>query len=282
MSIYKPQHGSLLPEHGDCSDIVCPEKGCSVHLMSAARKQFEEYPVVETPVRPPLKLVVPTDDFGPGSMEWELQKETLNFYTHGAGFLLTIVASAALMQKAFNVADTWTVVGCLVYAASMMSVYGFSTLSHAQFDEPWLSRMRTADQVSIFLFISGGFTPFALVELRNSMGMSLLGLSWAFAVTGCALKLFVTKEKMVPVTFSLLMAWFPAISVAWIIQVIPVAASIGIAIGGIAYTSGVWFLMNDHKKVWYHAIWHILVIIGTASHFFVLYYYIVRESTVGI
>jgi hemolysin III len=39
------------------------------------------------------------------------------------------------------------------------------------------------------------------------------------------------------------------------------------ALGGILYTLGVVFLQNDHRSFFYHAIWHVMVIVASLSHY---------------
>jgi hemolysin III len=40
--------------------------------------------------------------------------------------------------------------------------------------------------------------------------------------------------------------------------------------GGLCYTAGTIFLMNDHRVAHFHAVWHLLVIAGSAFHFFAI------------
>jgi len=42
-------------------------------------------------------------------------------------------------------------------------------------------------------------------------------------------------------------------------------------LGGLCYTVGTVFLMFDNLARHFHAIWHLLVIAGSACHFFVIF-----------
>ena len=46
-----------------------------------------------------------------------------------------------------------------------------------------------------------------------------------------------------------------------------------IVAGGAAYMAGIWFLVNDNRSPYYHAVWHLFVIAGSTFHYiFVLRY----------
>ena len=49
--------------------------------------------------------------------------------------------------------------------------------------------------------------------------------------------------------------------------------------GGVAYTIGTVFLMQDHRHPYLHALWHIFVIAASACHFYAIWQ-IVGRSTV--
>lgn len=230
--------------------------------MSALRK--EDARIDELPVRQQFSIVE-YDDSPPEFLDREVER--WNYKTHAAGFVASFTATAFLVKVATVVGSVWEIAGCLIYAATMNAVYLCSTLSHGEFGPVWRHRFRTLDQVSIFLFISGSFTPYAITFLRTPVGWSLLAASWSLAITGSALKIFVTRDKMVPVWFYVLMGWFPAITLLKIAFIVPLAATQCIVAGGLAYTVGTYFLVFDHRARWYHPTWHLLVIVGTGCHF---------------
>ena len=41
--------------------------------------------------------------------------------------------------------------------------------------------------------------------------------------------------------------------------------------GGIAYTAGTYFIYNDDLYWYYHAIWHVFVLVGSLCHFWAVY-----------
>ncbi len=56
---------------------------------------------------------------------------------------------------------------------------------------------------------------------------------------------------------------------------VPVGCMAWMALGGVSYTTGIVFLMLDSRVVYFHAVWHILVIVASACHFYAVLTYAV-------
>jgi hemolysin III len=69
------------------------------------------------------------------------------------------------------------------------------------------------------------------------------------------------------------MGWLCVIALDPMIERLSRSALIGIALGGFFYTVGIYFYVNDRKR-YYHPIWHLFVLAGSASHFVAIYYFI--------
>jgi hemolysin III len=52
----------------------------------------------------------------------------------------------------------------------------------------------------------------------------------------------------------------------------PSASLFWMVAGGLAYTLGIYFLIFDHRRKFNHAMWHVMVISGSACHFIAIYY----------
>lgn len=198
--------------------------------------------------------------------------ETWNALTHGGGFLLSLPAVLAMVWLAGqrNAELTWV---CLAYGASLSAVFLFSTLSHAVRDPQMRTRMREWDQGVIFLLIAGTYAPF-IFEFTSGLErvLTMIGV-WTLAAMGFYSKV-ITKHRinsMVP-TFYLLLGWGPAMvlfrHVSW--------SCLGaMAAGGILYTIGTLFLHHDHKSWYFHPVWHVMVIMASACHYFSILYFVV-------
>lgn len=216
------------------------------------REDYPEGACCEIPLRP-----------------WEIapEDEHANFLTHGFGFLLSVMGAVGLLSLAWNQPDWALSVACLVYSLSLVSLYAASTLSHA-FSDPKRRRFyRTVDQACIFLLISGSFTPFAAAYLREGYWLALVLLMWALALTGAYLVFYWGYLSATAQKLYVLMGWLPAISLPAIVAAAPTATVGWIVAGGLFYTAGTIFLWRDHTVKYFHAVWHIFVILGSASQY---------------
>jgi len=192
-------------------------------------------------------------------------QESLNAWTHGAGFALSIPAGIFLNWLVRGQASSM-VWACLIYTLSLSAMYLFSTLSHA-IREPLLRRrIRALDQGFVYTLIAGTFTPFICAYLEGWTRFALMAMVWLAAAFGFFSKVF-TKHRidnMASLSY-ILLGWVPAML---LFPHVPWECFGWMALGGILYTFGVAFLQNDHRGWYFHAIWHTLVIVASACHFY--------------
>ena len=201
-------------------------------------------------------------------MERSQQEEFANTLTHGIGLLLvlagTFVLLGALTEKAGS--EIW--IACSVYLATLLSVYISSTLSH-YFTEPVRqSFFRKLDQACIYLLIVGTYTPYSVAHLHDAWWFWLLGIMWAVAIIGVVSKLlFAHRVERVSIWLYLLLGWMPALGGVHYAPGMPRECFLWIVAGGVVYSAGTVFLINDRKATYFHAIWHLFVILGSMIHF---------------
>ena len=202
----------------------------------------------------------------------DCSSETANQFTHALGFCLSLLGAGVLISTAMSSGDPYRIAGCAIYALSLVSLYAASTLSHSFADAERRKFFRMLDQVCIFLLIVGTYTPFGLVHARQGLwSLILIGL-WLYALVGIGMRVRRPDETLRPLFF-LMMAWMPVPILFRAYEVGHAGGLVMIIAGGLAYTGGVWFLINDHRHPYYHAVWHVCTIIGSLLHFlFVLQY----------
>src|SRR3982751_2886053 len=113
--------------------------------------------------------------------------ERFNSFTHLAGLLGAVAGAAVLITQAALHGDAWQVVSFSIFAATMVLLYGASTLYHSVRGAAKKVLVKF-DHCAIYLLIAGTYTPFALVTLRGPWGWSLFGVVWGLAIAGVALK----------------------------------------------------------------------------------------------
>jgi hemolysin III len=64
------------------------------------------------------------------------------------------------------------------------------------------------------------------------------------------------------------------VAVVPMIHVLSLAGFLWVAAGGVAYTIGIYFFLNDEKFHYWHGIWHLFVIAGSALHYYAVVRYV--------
>ena len=206
--------------------------------------------------------------------EENASQEAVNSWTHGLGFLLSLPAGYFLVRLGMEHRQQ-VVLACLTYSLSLTAMYLFSTLSHSIREPGLRHRVRALDQGFVYTLIAGTFTPFIVSYLDGVTRIGLLAFVWIAAATGFYSKVFAKHRvnNMTSVTY-ILLGWVPAMILGWSVS----WACFGtMAIGGVLYTAGVYFLQNDHRAWYYHAIWHSLVILASVSHYVAIAIFVVLQ-----
>ena len=208
------------------------------------------------------------------ALPYSLGEEIANGVTHGIGAALSVAALSILVTFAGLKGDAWRVVSFSIYGATLVLLYLTSTFYHS-FQSPRVKGVfRTLDHSAIFLLIAGTYTPFTLVSLRGPWGWSLFGLVWGLAIAGILLEVFFKgRSKVLALSLYIGMGWLVLIGVKPLVQALPAAGIVWLALGGFAYTFGVVFYVL--KRIPFnHAVWHLFVLAGSVCHFFSILLYV--------
>jgi hemolysin III len=194
-------------------------------------------------------------------------EEVANAISHGAGFVMGLAALPLLVISAARRDDVFQVVAGAIYATTLVLLYSASTLYHALPSHfPAKRLFRALDHGAIYLLIAGTYTPFALGALRGPWGWSILGVIWALALGGIALKMGLGfRYPRLSTAIYLLMGWLIVIAARPLYLALGPAGMAWIAAGGLSYTAGVYFYTRDHRR-YHHFVWHLFVLAGSACH----------------
>jgi len=193
-------------------------------------------------------------------------EDIANSLTHGVGAVLAVAGLVVLALSASRGGTASSVVGCVVFGATLVLLYSASTLYHSLGHGRAKAVLRALDHSAIFLLIAGTYTPFTLVSLRGPWGWSLFGVVWGLAVAGIALRLTLRRRPT-----ALFVALYLAMGWCVVVAAKPLLAAVapgGIALlvaGGLAYSLGVVFYA--WRRPYHHAIWHAFVLAGSAFHY---------------
>lgn len=200
--------------------------------------------------------------------------EKLNTATHLVGAVLAIAGSVVLIVMASLQGDPWKVVSVSIYGATLILLYSFSALYHG-LNGRVKDVLRKVDHLSIYLLIAGSYTPFCLVTLRGPWGWSLFGVVWGLALLGILQEFRpVNGERILSVVIYVLMGWLILVALIPLHHALGTTGFAWLAAGGVFYTAGIVFYALDTRLAHAHGIWHLFVIAGSATQYFVIARYV--------
>jgi hemolysin III len=210
-----------------------------------------------------------------GEPPLQLDQEWANALTHGIGTVGAAVIGSLLVMAAIP-KGTGLAIACGAYVAAAFGTFLFSTLSHVFLRQPLLNTMRAWDQAMIYTMISGTYTPIVYRFASDATQAPLLAGIWIAAGAGFLHKIALRHRINSSGTISyLLLGWLPAIPLAGHVPSTLVWSMIA---GGVLYTVGVVFLINDSKAKYMHAGWHLSVMTAATVHYLGILYYVVDTS----
>jgi len=208
------------------------------------------------------------------SAPYSAKEEWLNTWTHGIGAIGGI-ASLILFIATTVESEQWLkLLTTTVYGLSLTCLMGASAIYHGATNVVKKARYKLFDHCAIYLLIAGTYTPLITHTIPSTMGFIVLGLVWAFAIAGIAVKLiFGSQYKKFSVMTYLAMGWLSLLVIYELIQALAPMGLALLGLGGVIYSSGVYFYLN-HKIPYNHAIWHLFVLAAAICHFALIYFYV--------
>jgi len=199
-------------------------------------------------------------------------KDPISAWTHFAGFLAALVAAAVLVG--FAAPQPLKLAGMAIYAASLLAVFGASSLYHffdlGERGNRWLRRL---DHAAIFLLIAGTAVPPMLLLLDGAFRVGFLAAVAALALAGVVLKLaWIDCPDWLGLALYLGMGWLALIPARWIVPQLSGAGLAWLVAGAGAYTLGAVIYARRWPDPWpgrfgHHEIWHCFVLAGAAAHY---------------
>lgn len=212
-----------------------------------------------------------TNDFINRGASENVTNEKLNAATHLLGACLAALGGGWLVAHSLFNNGNAVSFACFVYVASLISLYLASGLSHYFAHDPWRMRFRSLDQACIYLLIVGTYTPFSIAYLNSFWWNSVLTSMWVLAITGFVSKIFFAhRVDRVAIWIYVFLGWIPALAGMPFNHEVPKVCMAWIVAGGAVYTIGTYFLLNDQRTSFHHAIWHLFVLVASAMHFFAI------------
>jgi hemolysin III len=202
-----------------------------------------------------------------------LGEEIANSVSHGVGLLAAFAAFPVLVLSALQRGNALEIAGASVFATTVVLLYLTSTLFHA-FPHSRAKRVfQVLDHSAIYFLIAGTYTPFTLGVLHGTWGWILFGLVWGMALVGTMLKVLGgIRYNTVSTLVYVAMGWLVVIAADKVWALVPAWGIFWLFAGGIAYTAGAVFFLAERVR-YFHFVWHLFVIAGTACHVVAVLWY---------
>ena len=198
------------------------------------------------------------------------KEEKANTWTHLVPLIATLGIAWPLMRLAYQsqiTNDQLQIAGTALFLLGMLLMFLSSTLYHAATDPVRKSRLRVFDHISIYVMIAGSYSLICLSVVGGWIGITLFIFLWACALAGAIGKFIALgKHPRLSLALYLCMGWV-ALLILWPMwQHMPHAAFWWVIAEGAFYTIGSYFFNKDEEHAFYHAIWHVFIVLGAMSH----------------
>lgn len=204
------------------------------------------------------------------------KEEFWNTFTHAIGLLLALTGIVILYRSARFENENLRL-GLILYSISLILLYAASTGYHFVSKKNLKRKLRVVDHISIFFLIAGTYSPMVLTLLKDSYGIYLFYTVWGIAIHGTILKLFFTGrfEKLSLILY-LLMGLLIVIDSLAVFNTFSSMEILMLILGGVFYIVGIYFYTKS-SMYFNHVIWHIFVLLGSFSHFLMIYFTVAKS-----
>lgn len=200
--------------------------------------------------------------------KYTLGEEIFSSVSHGVGACLSIAGTVVLLVFSVIYGNALAVVSSSIYGASLIILYTMSTLYHSFTNERVKHFFQIMDHNTIFLLIAGTYTPITLYILGGVTGWILFSVVWVASIIGITLNsINMEKAKIPSLICYIATGWVIIFAIKPLIAKVPFLSAFFLVLGGVIYTVGIVFYVIKKVK-YFHPVWHIFTILGSAFHYF--------------
>lgn len=195
------------------------------------------------------------------------KEEIANSISHLIGLLLSVIGTGYLIYLGSRLSFLKTL-SISIFGASLIILYLFSTCYHfSKYDTKAKFILQKLDHAAIYFLIAGTYTPIMVLSIGGNLSIEILTIIWFLAILGIFLEISgLVRKKFFFLTLYVVMGWLAVLFIKSIFLGMSIQAIIMLIIGGLFYTTGVYFYVKK-SMVFNHAIWHIFVLFGSVSHY---------------
>ncbi len=207
--------------------------------------------------------------------DFSIAEEIWHAITHGLGLALSIAGLTVLVAFAAMNGSPIAIVSSAIYGATLIILYGSSTLYHAITHQDIKKVFQKFDHASIYILIAGTYTPVTLVTLGGVWGWSIFSVVWSISIIGIYLKFaYPNRFEKLSLVLYVFLGWLIVIATKPMMENMESGGLWLLLAGGLSYSFGVIFYVKDHLP-YYHAIWHLFVLGGSILQYFMVLFYVI-------
>jgi hemolysin III len=208
-------------------------------------------------------------------------EELANAISHFSGVPFAVAGLVLMVHHSMLRGDVLYVVSTSVFGATMILLYLASAITHILPAGRTKDLFFTLDRIAIYMLIAGTYTPITLIALSGPLGWTMFGVQWGLAAAGTWMILrhpgnYNRGVSIFYIVSYMVMGWMILIAVVPLMKSLPPMGTLWIFIGGGCYTLGIPFY-KLFRFPYHHLVWHLLVLAGTAAHFFAVFYFLIPD-----
>ncbi|MEI6509898.1 MAG: hemolysin III family protein [bacterium] len=204
------------------------------------------------------------------------KSDLFNFYSHLLGAVASLAGYVVLLSNSSG--SITKIVLSSIYSLCAVLLFTCSAIYHGQkTSEDEQSTWRRLDHIAIFFMIAGTYTPISYIYLDGWWRWSIIGAQWLLVILGLVFKLvYLRSPRWLNSVIYVLMGWMLLIPLKQLLAAMPLSSILLLFGGGLAYTLGAVFYAikkpNPFPGIFgFHEIFHLLVLVGAALHYLVIY-----------
>jgi len=194
-------------------------------------------------------------------------EELLNTITHVIGVFLAVGILFYGLKVAAAHRKPMAIPSCWVYGLSMILLYTVSSVYHGLPAGDAKRVMRVVDHCTIYLLIAGSYTPILLTAVRPAhpaLAWTVCAAEWGIGLLAAFFTAMdMKKYSRLSMTCYIVMGWLVVAALKPTIEAITWDGFLWLLAGGISYTLGAVLYKLGKKKRYFHAVFHVFVVLGS-------------------
>ena len=209
-------------------------------------------------------------------------EEIMNMVTHIVGAAFGLVALVLCMVFSLINKDYWAFAGGIVYGVMMIYLYAISSVYHGLIPEKPKKVMQVLDHCSIFAMIFGSYVPVLLTGVRRQSTLLFI-IVFVLVSAGCIVCIVFTaidwkKYAIISMTGYFAIGWAAILIFYPLYKAYGLEMPLWLVAGGLAYTLGIIFFAYGNKIRYFHSIFHLFILLGSALHFVAIFKFCILEA----